>query len=201
VARLSPIRNEVPASVNKYLLPRESHVISIRQHPAVLLPRVLLVLAGLAIAGLLSSSVNTGNARLVIWILWVILVLWLVAKIFQWALYNFVVTSQRIMLVQGVILRRVNFIPLDKVTDVEFRRSQTGRLLGYGELEVMTPGQDLALRHIRFLAYPEQIYLEVCGLIFRDMERPQLKRKQCPECAMEIPAAARLCPYCRTQLG
>ena len=189
MARLSPIRNEVPASVNKYLLPRESHVISIRQHPAVLLPRVLLALAGLGLAGLLSSSVSTDNARLVIWILWVILLLWLAAKIFAWALYNFVVTSLRIMLVQGVILRKVNFIPLDKVTDVEFRRSQTGRLLGYGELEVMTPGQDLALRHIRFLPYPEQIYLEVCGLIFQDMER-------CPECAMNIPAAARRCPYC-----
>jgi membrane protein YdbS with pleckstrin-like domain len=200
VARFSSVRNEVPASVNKYLLPEERQVIITRQHPAVLLGRTLLVLAGLAIAGWLSISVSTGNARLVIWILWGILVLWLGAKVWNWAIYYFVVTSRRIMLAQGVLLRRVNFIPLDKVTDVEFRRSQTGRLLGYGELEVMTPGQDAALRHIRFLPYPEQMYLEVCELLFRDREAPKGTGRRCPECAMDIPAAARLCPYCRTRL-
>jgi membrane protein YdbS with pleckstrin-like domain len=206
VPRFSPIRDEVPASVNRYLLPGERQVITIRQHPAVLLGRALLVLAGLAIAGWLSSFISNDNARLVIWILWVILVLWLVAKVWSWAVYYFVLTSKRIMLSQGIILRRVNFIPVDKVTDVEFRQSQTGRLLGYGELEVMTPGQDAALRHIRFLPYPEQMYLEVCGMLFRDTGEPndtgepKDTGRRCPECAMEIPAAARLCPYCRTRL-
>ena len=120
-------------------------------------------------------------------------------KVWDWAIHYFVVTSKRTMLVQGVILRRVKFIPLDKVTDVEFRRSQTGRLLGYGELEIRTPAQDAVLRHVRFIPYPEQgIYLEVCGLLFQ--ETPQDTGQRCPECAMEIPAAARLCPYCRTKL-
>ena len=53
--RFSSIRDEVPASVNRYLLPGERQVITIRQHPAVLLGRALLVLAGLAIAGWLQQ--------------------------------------------------------------------------------------------------------------------------------------------------
>jgi membrane protein YdbS with pleckstrin-like domain/rubredoxin len=199
VARFSPIQDQVPASVNKYLLPGESHVINVRQHPAVMLGRALLVLAGFVIAFWITIQFSHGNtvALWVIWGLWGVGLLWLGAKVWGWAVYYFVITSKRILLAQGVLLRKVNFIPLDKVTDVEFRRSQSGRLLGYGELEVMTPGQDLALRHIRFLPYPEQIYLEVCGMIFRDTDRPP-DTGRCPECAMEIPAAARLCPYCRT---
>jgi membrane protein YdbS with pleckstrin-like domain len=200
VARFSPIRDEVPAYVNRYLLPGELHVINVRQHLAVLLGRALLVLAGLALAGWLSNSVSNGDARLAIWILWAILLLWLGVKLWSWIVYNFVITSKRIMLIQGVLLRRVNFIPLDKVTDVEFRRSRTGQVIGYGELEVFTPGQDAVLRHIKFIPYPEQIYLEVCGLIFQDTGRRQDMRR-CPECAMDIPVAARLCPYCRTRLA
>lgn len=184
---------QMPASVNKLLLPGETQVISVREHPAVLLRAALLTLAGLAIAAWLSSSVAHGNntAILVIWILWVILLVWLGTRVWEWAVHYFVVTSKRLMLAQGVILRRVNFIPLDKVTDVEFRRSWAGRVLGYGELEVMSPGQDEDMRHIRFIPYPEQIYLEVCGLMFQDTKR-------CRECAMSIPTAAQLCPYCRT---
>jgi uncharacterized membrane protein YdbT with pleckstrin-like domain len=193
VARFIPPSSDVPASINKYLLPRESHVITARQHPAVLLSRLSLVLLGLAVAGLLTGTVAHGKGILVVWILWAMLVLWLGIKIWDWAIHYFVVTSQRLMLAQGVILRKVNFIPLDKVTDVEYRRSSTGRLLGYGELEVYTAGQESALRHIRFVPYPNQVYQEVTGLLFKDTG-------QCPECAMNIPGAARRCPYCQTKL-
>ena len=188
---------EVPASVNKYLLPGETTVITVRDHPAVLLRGALLTLAGLAIAGWLSSSVAHGNSTAigVIWILWGIFLLWFGTQVWEWAVHYFVITSRRLMLAQGVILRKVNFIPLDKVTDVEFRRSSPGRLLGYGEFEIMSPGQDEDMRHIRFIPYPEQIYLEICGQMFRDKNQDT---KLCRECAMNIPTAARRCPYCTT---
>ena len=32
-------------------------------------------------------------------------------------------------------------------------------------------GQDQALRNVKFIPYPEQLYLEVCGLIFKDEEQ------------------------------
>ncbi len=57
-------------------------------------------------------------------------------------------------------------MPLTRVTDMSFRRSALGRLLGYGEFIVESAGQEQALRTINFLPYPEQLYLEVCGLVF-----------------------------------
>jgi uncharacterized membrane protein YdbT with pleckstrin-like domain len=173
--RLAPNTDTVPASVNRYLLPHERQVISVHEHPAVLIGPIALVLLGLAIAGFVSNSgVTHGNstAILIIWGLWVLLLLWLGVKIWDWAVNYFVVTSHRLILAQGVIVRKVGMLPLAKVTDMSFQRSTIGRILGYGEFIVESAGQDQALRNVKFIPYPEQLYLEVCGLIFKDEEQP-----------------------------
>ena len=59
-------------------------------------------------------------------------------------------------------------MPLTKVTDMRFERIPAGRLLGYGKFVVESAGQDQALQTVDHLPYPEQLYLEVCGLIFKD---------------------------------
>ncbi len=170
--RLVPSSDTVPASVNKYLLPHERQVITVHKHPAVLIRPIFEVLAGLAIAAWLTNSVAHGNGTviLVIWILWVLVVLRLGGKVWEWSVDYFVVTSQRFLLAQGLITRKVNMMPLAKVTDMSFQRSTIGRILGYGEFIVESAGQDQALRNVRFIPYPEQLYLEVCGLIFQDKE-------------------------------
>jgi len=170
--RLVPNTDTVPASVNKYLLPHERQVITVHQHPAVLIRPIFEVLVGLAIAGWLSNSVAHGNGTviLVIWILWAILLLRLVGKVFEWSENYFVVTSQRMLLASGIITRKVNMMPLTKVTDMSFQRSTMGRILGYGQFILESAGQDQALRIVDHLPYPEQLYLEVCGLIFKDKD-------------------------------
>jgi membrane protein YdbS with pleckstrin-like domain len=168
--RLVPNTDTVPSSVNRYLLPHERQVITVHQHPAVLIIPIFWVFLGLAIAGLLSNSLAHGNgyAILVIWILWGIVFLRLVVKAVEWVRTYFVVTSQRMLLTTGLVTHKVNMMPLVKVTDMSFQRTATGRILGYGEFIVESAGQDQALSHIRFLPYPEQLYLEVCGLIFKE---------------------------------
>ena len=169
--RLAPNTDTVPASVNRYLLPHERQVISVHQHPAVLIGPIFLALLGLAIAGWL-TTIARGNtiALVVIWLLWGILLFRLVWKVIDWSLNYFVITSERLLLAQGFILRRVDMMPLSKVTDMSFNRSPTGQLLGFGEFVVESAGQDQALRNINHLPYPEQLYLEVCGLIFKDTD-------------------------------
>lgn len=170
--RLVPNTDTVPSSVNRYLLPHERQVISVRQHPAVLIRPIFEVLVGLAIAGWLTNAVahGSGTVILVIWILWALLFLRLLVKAFEWSETYFVVTSQRMLLSTGVITKKVNMMPLTKVTDMSFQRSSVGRILGFGEFIVESAGQDQALSHVDHLPYPEQLYLEVCGLIFKDKE-------------------------------
>jgi uncharacterized membrane protein YdbT with pleckstrin-like domain len=170
--RLAPNTDTVPATVNRYLLPHERQVISVHQHPAVLIRPIFEVLVGLAIAGWISNSFTHGDgtAILIIWLLWVVLLLRLLWKVLDWSLTYFVITSQRLLLAKGFLQRKVDMMPLTKVTDMSFNRSPTGQLLGFGEFVVESAGQDQALRHIDHLPYPEQLYLEVCGLIFKDKE-------------------------------
>jgi uncharacterized membrane protein YdbT with pleckstrin-like domain len=172
--RLAPNTDTVPASVNRYLLPHERQVISVHEHPAVLIGPIALVLVGLAIAGLLSNSVAHGNgtAIVIIWGAWVVLLLWFGFKIWDWSVNYFVVTSHRLILAKGFVVRKVGMLPLTKVTDMSFQRTTIGRILGYGEFIVESAGQDQALRNVKFIPYPEQLYLEVCGLIFKDEEQP-----------------------------
>ena len=168
--RLVPNTDTVPASVNRFLLPHERQVITVHQHPAVLIRPIFEVLVGLAIAGWLTVAVakDNGTAVLIIWILWGLVLLRLVIKVVEWVETYFVVTSQRFLLATGLITRQVKMMPLAKVTDMTFERSAWGRILGYGEFIIESAGQNQALERVKNLPYPEQLYLEVCGLLFKD---------------------------------
>ena len=166
--RLVPGTDTVPNAVNKYLLPHEHQVITVRKHPAVLIGPIAISLAGLVIAAVISTTIARHNSGVVgfVWIAWAVVLLWLVYKVWEWSQDYFIVTSRRMLLATGVITRKVAMMPLVKVTDMSFQRSSLGRLLGYGEFILESAGQDQALRKVDFLPYPEQLYLEVCGLIF-----------------------------------
>src|SRR5579859_7397043 len=129
--RLVPNTDTVPASVNRYLLPHERQVISVHQHPAVLIRPVFEVLVGLIIAGWVTIAIAHGNktAVLVIWILWALVLLRLLWKVYEWSENYFVITSQRLLLSEGFFTHKVNMMPLAKVTDMSFQRSAMGRLL------------------------------------------------------------------------
>ena len=160
------------AAVDKYLLPHERQVIAIRRHPAVLIGPSESTLAWAVAAGVLTATVLHGNEPLVtvVWIAWLVLFVRMIWKILDWAGTFFVVTSQRFLLASGVLTRKVSMLPLVKVTDMSLQRSYTGQLLGFGEFIIESAGQDQALRTIDHIPYPEQLYLEVCGLIFRSNE-------------------------------
>ncbi len=159
----------VPAAIYKVLLPHERRVITVRFHPAVLIRPVAETLGGLALAGLISTIAKLdGTILLVVWLAWLVLVIRLLFCVYAYLEDYFVVTSQRLLLAEGVFKKTVNMMPLGKVTDMRFERSATGRLLGFGTFIVESAGQDQALHRIDHLPYPEQLYLEVCGLIFKD---------------------------------
>ena len=157
-----------PVAVSKYLLPREVQVATVRQHPAVLLAAGSVALLGLLVAGVLSATIAHGNhiVLAVLWIAWAVLLLRFIWKAINWAVDYFVITTERLLLTTGLLTRKVAMMPLSKVTDMSFRRSFGGRLLGYGEIIVESAGQNQAIDHVEFIPYPEQLYLLICGMLF-----------------------------------
>lgn len=165
---------EEPAGAARYLLPNEDCVAMVRRHPAVLLPASAYAVGGLLAAFIVSATLLRGHTTLIliIWGLWGLLMVRLIWQAINWAVDYFVITSKRILLTSGVFTRSVAMMPLSKVTDMSFRRSLAGRLLGYGEFVVESAGQDQALRTIDHIPYPEDLYRRVCDEIFnQDTEK------------------------------
>ena len=171
--RLISSGQRAPSSVSKYLLPHEHQVITVRKHPAILLRPIVITVAGLILATVLTGlAAHYGTALLIIWLLWLILLGYLAVAVIEWADTYFAVTSQRMLLTSGLTTRKVAMMPLVKVTDMTFQRNAQGRLLGYGTFILESAGQDQAFRVVDHLPYPEQLYLEVCGLLFPSKTDP-----------------------------
>jgi membrane protein YdbS with pleckstrin-like domain len=167
---VAPNADTVPSVVNRHLLPFERQVISIHRHPAVLVLPFLAAAGGLIAASVLSAlSALSGDALLLTWLLWGLAVLYAAWKLADWLVSYYVVTGHRMMLIKGFLARDVAMVPLALVVDMRFRRSALGRLLGYGQFILESSGRNQGMRTLNFLPYPEQLYLEVCGLIFREV--------------------------------
>jgi hypothetical protein len=162
--RLFEAPSEPPGIAMRYLLPFERQVITLRQHPAKLLPDVAMVVGGL-LAAIAVSVISQApqSAYLVVWALELFLILRLIWRAASWAVQYLVVTQRRLILTSGVLGRKVTALPLAALQNLAFSRSAGGRLLGYGAFTFEADGQARAI--IDYIPYPEQIYLEIYHLL------------------------------------
>jgi uncharacterized membrane protein YdbT with pleckstrin-like domain len=158
---------DVPSHhLDKYLLPQEEQTVVIRRHPAMLLRYVLESFGALVLAGVLTAVVSNSTVVSVIWVVWLMVVSRLAFKVFEWSDEFFAVTGVRVMLVHGIVTRRVDMMPLKKITDLTVDRSILGRMLGYGTIVLESAGQDQALSKVEYCPEPEAVYLEISSVAF-----------------------------------
>ncbi|MGH3616245.1 MAG: PH domain-containing protein [Pseudonocardia sp.] len=156
-----------PREIDEYLLPTERRVIRVRQHWAVmsepLTETALFLLLVVVLQRYLPDSVLVDN---VAFYLALVAVLRFTVLTIQWWIERIVITDKRVMLSQGIIVHNVGMMPLSKVTDLTFRRTLGGRMLGYGTMIVESAGQIQALNQIRYMPRPEEIYEALSELVF-----------------------------------
>jgi Bacterial PH domain len=155
------------ANPRRYLLPSERLAVEVRRHWAVLVADTLQS-ALLFTLGLLLTQVAADNQFLrtfsVYFCLFVVFRwVWIFG---DWWVEKLVITDKRVLLVTGIVTRKVAIMPLVKVTDLTYNRSTTGLMLGYGEFVVETAGQDQALSRINFIPKPERLYMQISELLF-----------------------------------
>jgi hypothetical protein len=71
----------------------------------------------------------------------------------DWFNERYAVTNRRVMLIRGIINKHVSDSALEKVNDVVLVQSVLGRLLGYGDVEIIT-GSDIGVNLFRRIARP-----------------------------------------------
>jgi membrane protein YdbS with pleckstrin-like domain len=144
---------------DKYLIASERAVVVTRRH-WVSLAKVGAATAAVFLLGLL-MVLYLGDEQFFA----VIGVLALLASL-GWFGFSWWFTDKRVLLVSGVITRRVAIMPLTKVTDLTYERSILGRFLGYGAFVMESAGQHQAMSRIEYLPRPDRLYHEVSTLLF-----------------------------------
>lgn len=157
----------VAEAIRSFLLPTEEIVVEVRRHWAEMFWPAVSVFVGLVVALLLDTIMPLAEpVRIIMWLSWVALVVFFIWRILEWSLDWFVVTDKRFVRAWGVLTRQVGMMPLTRVTDMRYERPALGRVLGYGTFVLESAGQDQALSTIRFLPEPQELYLQVCELLF-----------------------------------
>ena len=71
----------------------------------------------------------------------------------DWFNERYAITNRRVMLIKGIINKHVSDSALEKVNDVVLVQSVIGRLLGYGDVEIIT-GSDIGVNLFQRIARP-----------------------------------------------
>jgi uncharacterized membrane protein YdbT with pleckstrin-like domain len=153
--------------IDRYLLPTEQRVFAVRRHWAALSSTIALY-GTFIVGGLFAmwAFSGTGLAETVAIFFVIFTLIWLAWLIGDWYVERFVVTNRRVLLITGLLNRKVAIMPLIKVTDLTFEQSVWGRMLHFGTFIIESAGQDQALSRIDYLAHPLQRYREVSALLF-----------------------------------
>lgn len=159
----------------RYLLPNEQARVAVRRHLIVLAPAVAETVGFVAIALTLVwlfpwvTWVHTIGALLI-----VVAAVRMAYLVLEWRMDRIVITEQRMMVVGGVLTRRIAAIPLLKITDLTFEKPLIGQLFGYGSFVVESAGQDQAFSRLEYLPRADDLYRQVSSLLFSNQRRSYL---------------------------
>ena len=164
--------------IQKYLALGESVILILRRHSMVLDAAIGIWLgtlgAGVALGlasshqphwhlGVIGGWIVLAGAGLLAW------------KTGGWWVARYVITNERVLLIEGLISRRVRAVPLSKVTHTDYRRTLSGRLLGYGTISLDSAGTHDGLRELTTIPRPDEVYRLIMSLVSGSGSRPAVE--------------------------
>jgi hypothetical protein len=138
------------------LLARDERVVRVaRDHWITLLPAILIdvavsiVIVGLSVLGIVFSPPWTWLGLLFL----IVPAAHLIFRVLVWWNRQYVVTNRRIIQITGMFNKRVSDTLLEKVNDIVTEQSAMGRLLKYGDIEIIS-GSESGIDAFRRFADP-----------------------------------------------
>jgi PH (Pleckstrin Homology) domain-containing protein/putative oligomerization/nucleic acid binding protein len=138
----------VPRYADTLLADGERVVLRTRQHPLATVVEGRMAWA-IFIASIvllfLSSAVALDAAQTVFrWAALILLLaslVWLIVIYLGWYAQDYLVTNRRVLKVEGILKKRSADSSLEKINDAVLEQSVLGRMLGYGDLEILTAAE------------------------------------------------------------
>ena len=126
----------------RLLNPGETIVVDVRPHWWFLARPAAVELVVIA------ASITAAVESVPSWVEWVavaalvVSAVWLAASYVQWATTRLVVTNFRLIERRGVLARKGREIPISALTDIGYRQTIFGRLIGMGDVLLESAGKD-----------------------------------------------------------
>jgi membrane protein YdbS with pleckstrin-like domain len=162
--RVLPLEDEPSAYVARYLFPTEKFRGEWRKHWIYLFDQFAVGAVATFLFGWLwgyFAKHHDGALSTAVIIAWLLVMLWVSWRVADWYFDRFILTNKRIMTVSGMFTRTVGMMPLLRVTDMKYEQSATGRFFRYGNFVLESAGQDQALREVKYLPNPNELYLRI----------------------------------------
>jgi hypothetical protein len=151
----------------RYLTPGERLIYASRRHTVVLTNSFAVFLGSLVLGVVVAAqshrwpAAHLGPVGTGIAVLGTLFLAW---RAGHWALTRYVITNERILLVEGLIARRITALPLRLVIDTTYRRTIVGRILGYCNLELNLSGHP-GLRSLTRVPNADRVYALILRLL------------------------------------
>jgi uncharacterized membrane protein YdbT with pleckstrin-like domain len=131
----------IVAYPQELLASNERVVVHKHPHWKMLMLPVLVLLVTVGVCFYLASVVSSQSWHLIAWTVLaaagILVIIWFsVVPLIRWRTTHFVVTTQRVLVREGVLSRSGIDIPLARVNSVQFRHTFFQRLLGCGTLVI-----------------------------------------------------------------
>jgi uncharacterized membrane protein YdbT with pleckstrin-like domain len=131
--------------LSKLMIPEESVVHTARRSVAAtfggLFVFLALVLIGVGVAYALSAPAAGLLGTGMLMVVAVVLGILLLGRYIWWRNKVYVVTNLRVMKLEGIFSKSHRDASLDKINDLVMTQSVLGRLLGYGDLQILTANE------------------------------------------------------------
>lgn len=152
----------MPRYADRMLADGERPVLRTRQHwiaPIVEGRTAWAILLASLVLIVLNTNLPDNLARTVIGyfavILLVLALAWLVFVFGNWYAEDYMVTNRRVLKVEGILRKRSADSSLEKINDAVLEQSVLGRIMGYGDLEILTAAET-SVDHYTYLAGAQQ---------------------------------------------
>jgi membrane protein YdbS with pleckstrin-like domain len=157
--------------LNRYLVPGERVLEIVRRHPVALSRGAAHWLLGLGLAAaiglLLAGRTPPPLAEASSSIVAILATAQGLGRLGAWWMTRYVITDQRVLLLEGILAAKVSAVPLFRVTDTYFSRTVLGRMFNYGNVTLDSPGEPRATTTLTRLRRPVEVWCLVASLVNR----------------------------------
>jgi hypothetical protein len=153
---------------------------------------ILAIIAAIVLL-FLSSNIGQGTGRDILGLVVLALVvgglLYILWQALRWRNEEYIVTSRRVLRMEGVINKRVIDSSLEKINDAVLTQSLFGRMFGFGDLEILT-ASETGISILRMLRQPDDFKRAMLDAK-HDLELELSGAKPLPAPPIRMPSAAR----------